>query len=111
MPLAFLTTEWTDGINANKKADLVYQEKRVLPDGSLVDMVIWRVPTPLLGSAHFYKYRLYFSREGDRFVGFDNERGKGDHCHLDGVERPYVFNSVETLVRDFLSEIYRRMPE
>ena len=109
--MAFLTTERSDGINANMKADLVHQEKRVLPGGSIVEMVIWRVPTPLLGSAHSYKYRLYFGREGKRVVGFDNERGKGDHCHLDGVEQPYVFSSVETLVRDFLSEIYRRMLE
>ena len=110
-PMAFLTTERSDGINANMKADLVHQEKRVLPDGSIVEMVIWRVPTPLLGSAHSYKYRLYFGREGKRVVGFDNERGKGDHRHLDGVEQPYVFSSVETLVQDFLSEIDRRMPE
>ena len=93
------------------KADLVHQEKRMLRDGSIVEMVIWRVPTPLLGSAHSYKYRLYFGREGKRVVGFDNERGKGDHRHLDGVEQPYVFSSVETLVQDFLSEIDRRMPE
>ena len=110
-PLAFLTTARADGINANMKADLVHQEKRMLRDGSIVEMVIWRVPTPLLGSAHSYKYRLYFGREGKRVVGFDNERGKGDHRHLDGVEQPYVFSSVETLVQDFLSEIDRRMPE
>jgi Family of unknown function (DUF6516) len=105
-----LTIDQTDGINANMKTELVHREKRVLPDGSIIEMVIWKVPTPLLGSAHSYKYRLYFGREGKRVVGFDNERGKGDHFHLDGIEKPYVFNSVETLVRDFLSEVYRRMP-
>jgi hypothetical protein len=30
-----------------------------------------------------------------RVVGFDNERGKGDHCHIRGVERIYNFSSVE----------------
>lgn len=93
------------------RAELVYQDKRVLPDGSIVEMVIWNVPVPLLGSAHSYKYRLYFGRGGQRIVGFDNERGKGDHCHLDGVETAYTFTSVEALVRDFLAEFYRRMPE
>ncbi len=97
-------------MNANMKAELVHQEKRALPDGSIVEMAIWKVPSPLPGSAHSYKYRLYFGREGKRIVGFDNERGKGDHCHLDGVEQPYVFSSVETLVQDFLSEVFRRMP-
>jgi predicted transcriptional regulator len=30
-------------------------------------------------------------------VGFDNERGKGDHCHMDGKELPYKFTSVGQL--------------
>ena len=93
------------------RSELVYQDKRVLPDGSIVEMVIWKVPVPLLGSAHSYKYRLYFGRGGQRIVGFDNERGKGDHCHLDGVETAYTFTSVEALVRAFLAAVYRRMPE
>lgn len=93
------------------KAALVRWNKRVLPDGSIVEMVIWKVPAPISGSRHLYKYRLYYGRDGKRIVGFDNERGKGDHCHLDGIEKPYAFSSVETLVQDFLSEIYRRMPE
>jgi hypothetical protein len=93
------------------KAELVRREKRVLPDGSIVEMVIWKLPVPTAGSTHSYKYRLYSGRDGNRAVGFDNERGKGDHCHLDGIERPYVFSSVEALLRDFLSEVYRRMPE
>ena len=41
-------------------------------------------------------------------MGFDNERGKGDHCHLDGVETVYAFTTVETLVRDFLAEVEKR---
>jgi hypothetical protein len=101
----------SDGINANMKARLLQREKRVLPDGSIVEMVIWQLPKPSPGSSHSYKYRLYYGRDGKRIVGFDNERGKGDHRHLDGVERPYVFASVETLVQDFLSEVFRRMPE
>jgi hypothetical protein len=31
--------------------------------------------------------RAVYSLNGVRVVGFDNERGKGDHCHLDGGER------------------------
>lgn len=73
-------------------------------------MVIWRVPRPIAGSIHEYKYRLYFGRDGQRIVGFDNERGKGDHCHLDGTERSYQFTSVDQLVADFLFEVSRRMP-
>jgi hypothetical protein len=97
-----------DGINANMKASLVYRSKAVLPDGLIVEMVIWRLPVPVLGSKHSYKYRLFYGRDGKRVVGFDNERGKGDHCHLDGEECPYVFTEVETLMEDFLREVRKR---
>lgn len=37
-----------------------------------------------------------------------NERGKGDHCHLDGREYPYRFVDVEQLIEDFIAEVERR---
>ena len=40
-------------------------------------------------------------------VGYDNERGKGDHKHLGGVETRYCFVSVEKLVADFLADVER----
>ena len=43
-----------------------------------------------------------------RVFGFDNERGKGDHCHLDGIEMPYTFISVEKLVGDFIAAVAAR---
>ncbi|WP_245409134.1 DUF6516 family protein [Shinella sp. WSJ-2] len=73
-----------DGINANMDAVLLERSKTVLPDGSIVEIVLWQVPEPVAGSEHCYKYRLFYGRDGRRIVGFDNERGKGDHCHLDG---------------------------
>lgn len=74
-------------------------------------MVIWRLPEPTPGSGHSYKYRLFYGREGERTVGFDNERGKGDHCHLDGVEVAYTFTTVEKLIQDFLAEVRKRRPK
>lgn len=60
-------------------------------------------------SDHRYKYRLFFGRNGVRIVGFDNERGKGDHCHLDGRQVPYRFAGVERLIEDFAAEVGRRL--
>lgn len=37
-----------------------------------------------------------------------NERGKGDHRHVDGVESPYTFVSVEQLVEDFIAAVAAR---
>ena len=63
-------------------------------------MVLWRLPKPVAGSSHIYKYRLYYGRGGVRIVGYDNERLKGDHRHLDGKESSYSFTSVDQLVSD-----------
>lgn len=92
----------------NMDAILVEDTKQRLADGCLVEIVIWRVPGPVPGSAHLYKYRLFFGRDGERIVGFDNERGKGDHRHLDGVEFPYEFSTTDILVRDFRAEVLKR---
>jgi hypothetical protein len=32
---------------------------------------------------HPFKYRLVLIVEGRRAIGFDNERGKGDHRHVE----------------------------
>ncbi len=87
------------------KAALLFREKRVEADGSIMEMTIWRVPLPVTPSQHESKYSLFYGRAGERIVGFDNERGKGDHVHVLGRERPYRFVSVEQLVADFLAEV------
>jgi hypothetical protein len=60
---------------------------------------------PVAGSAHAFKYSLFYGYPGQRIVGYDNERGKGDHLHLNGIERPYKFQSVQQLVEDFIAAI------
>ena len=47
-------------------------------DGAIVEVVIWRVPSPVSPSIHGLKYSLFCGRPGVREVGYDNERGKGD---------------------------------
>lgn len=68
-------------------------------------MVVWQVPQPVPPSEHPFKYRLVFVREGQRLVGYDNERGKGDHKHLGQRELSYSFVDIETLVADFLRDV------
>jgi hypothetical protein len=38
-------------------------------------------------------------------VGYDNERGKGDHRHFKGAETLYVFSTVEQLMSDLWSDV------
>jgi hypothetical protein len=103
-----LTTVRRVGILANVKAELLRRQKSVLSDGAILELVIWRVPHPVEGCEHCYKYRLYYGRKGERLVGYDNERGKGDHRHRDGLEAPYSFSTVDALVRDFLTDVEKR---
>lgn len=90
------------------QAKLITDFRDVTPEGGLIQMVIWRVPEPVPPSAHAFKYRLVYVLNGKRIVGFDNERGKGDHCHLDGTEMPYTFTSVEQLMEDFIAAVAAR---
>lgn len=89
------------------KAERVFYDKTLLPDGAIVEMVIWKLPKPTKDRPHGLKYRLFYGRNGLRVVGYDNERGKGDHKHLHEIEVPYAFTSVEKLVADFLVDIER----
>jgi hypothetical protein len=71
----------------------------------LLELVVWRVAQPVLPSEQGFKYRAAYVVDGVRVVGFDNERGKGDHCHLRGAGKPYHFISVSQLVEDFIAAV------
>ncbi len=73
----------------------------------VVEMVVWRVPKPVPPSDHGFKYRLVYVVGGVRVVGYDNERGKGDHRHLGERESVYRFVDVPTLLADFLADVER----
>lgn len=90
------------------KAKLITDFKDVTPEGGVIQMVIWSVPEPVPPSAHTFKYRLVYVLDGKRIVGFDNERDKGDHCHLDGKEHAYSFTSLDQLIEDFIAEVAKR---
>lgn len=81
---------------------------RLAVGSGFAELVVWQVPAPVPGSTHGYKYRLAYVVEGVCRVRYDNERGKGDHRHLDGVETPYVFRSLERLLSDFWRDVNER---
>jgi len=89
------------------KAELITRYRNVAEDGSMVELVIWRVPEPVPPSEHPFKYRLVYLEDGRRVVGFDNECGKGDHKHIGPAELPYRFVSVDQLMEDFFAEVDR----
>jgi len=87
------------------KAKLITRHKDISPEGWIIELVIWRVPEPVPPCSHLFKYSLVFVVDGVRIVGFDNERGKGDHCHVGGKERNYAFADLGTLMDDFIMEV------
>lgn len=93
------------------RAELLFELRIVYDDGAILEMAIWRVPSPVPPSGHSLKYTLFYGRPGVREVGYDNERGKGDHRHIRDVESPYVFSSVEQLMSDFWSDVRRARGE
>lgn len=86
-------------------AELIFEDKQVLRDGSIIEMRIWRVPSPVPPSPHEFKYSLFYGQRGEVLVLFDNERGKGDHRHVGGVETGYRFETPERLIEDFKAAI------
>jgi len=87
-----------------KKAELLHREKRSYA-GGIVEIVVWRVPEPVTPSEHPYKFRLVFVRSGKRVVGYDNERGKGDHRHFGKSEMLYRFVDEAQLLDDFWRDV------
>ena len=87
------------------KADLIFHQRIDYDDGAIAELVLWRVPSPVPPSAHRLKYSLFYGRPGMREVGYDNERGKGDHRHFQGAERQCPFTSIEQLTADFWSDV------
>jgi hypothetical protein len=87
------------------KAALIARAKEIRDDGSVVEIVVWRLAQALHPCTHHYKYRLYFGSGGHCRVRYDNERGKGDHRHWGDVEEPYSFVSINQLLDDFQRDV------
>ena len=106
-----LDTTINDGVNDHMKTRRIFFDKAVLPDNSVVEMTIWQLSKPSTERPHGLKYSLFYGRDGLRIVGYDNERGKGDHKHLGEMESRYRFVNVEKLLTDFLSDVERATHE
>jgi hypothetical protein len=52
------------------KADLLYYRRMDYEDGAIAELVLWRVPAPVLPSSHGLKYSLFYGRPGVREIGY-----------------------------------------
>ncbi|WP_026596443.1 toxin-antitoxin system TumE family protein [Methylohalobius crimeensis] len=87
------------------QAELLFRKRQLLSETTFVEIVIWRVPEPVRGSCHHFKYRLALVSEGLCRIRYDNEAGKGDHKHIEDREVPYCFIDLEALQVDFWTDV------
>ncbi len=87
------------------RATLITGFKDVTDGGGIIEPVVLRVPQPVPPSTHPFKYRAVYVVNSELVLGFDNERGKGDHCPIGGREQPYRFTTVAQLVEDFIAAV------
>jgi len=87
------------------EAALLYRHRQDFDDGAILEAIVWKLARPIAGSAHPYKYRLFYGYTGERVIGYDNERPKGVHRHYRQRESAYTFVSPERLIDDFLADV------
>ncbi len=105
--LELLTTDRYVVIISTMKAVKLISTRIVYSESTFVELVLWRLPKPLRGSVHGFKYRLAYIVRGECVLRYDNETGKGDHHHFDGKESVCTFTTPEQLVADFQNDIER----
>lgn len=109
--MVFFTSCVADGIIYIMKAVPLISRRVVLSRDVFAEIVLWKVPEPLKGSRHGYKYRLALVADGRCVLRYDNEAGKGDHRHIDNEEAAYRFEGVDKLLHDFHSDARKWLDE
>lgn len=83
------------------KAQILLDERVAQGANAFAELRGMRVPKPVQGSLHQFKYSLSLISENVCVFRFDNEAGKGDHYHLGSTELPYNFSTMSALLKDF----------
>jgi hypothetical protein len=105
--LESLTTAYSVVIIPNMKDVQLVRTRIIYSETAFAELVLWRVPQPVAGSAHQFKYRLAYVVRGVCVFRYDNEAGKGDHRHFDSEESAYHFTTPDRLIAHFQRDIAR----
>ncbi len=85
-------------------------DQRVQCHRGFAHLRVWELTEPLHPSRHHFKYRLAYL-EGERVrVLYEVHAGKPDHKQIDGKERPYELENLETLATEFFKDV-EELPE
>jgi hypothetical protein len=89
------------------KAVALLRTRIAFSETAFAELAIWKVPKPVAGSTHSFKYRLAYAVSGVCVVRDDNEAGKGDHRHFDAKENAYIVQTPQKLLADFERDMMR----
>jgi hypothetical protein len=89
------------------KAVQLIHSRIAYSESAFAELALWRLPKPIEGSPHRFKYRLAYVVRGKCVLRYDNEVGKGGHRHFEGKESTYVFTTPDKLIVDFQHDIAR----
>jgi hypothetical protein len=92
---------------SNMKARELLRQRIVYEQNRFAELVLWELPKASKASSHSFKYRLAYVVDRRCVLRYDNEAGKGDHCHWNEEEKAYFFSTPERLIADFLADIKR----
>ena len=92
---------------SNMRAVQLVRTRIVHSAAAFAEMALWKLPVPIAGSTHAFKYRLAYVVNSVCVLRYDNETGKGDHRHFGTEERRYRFTTPEQLLTDFQHDIAR----
>ena len=92
---------------SNMRAVQLVRTRITYFESAFAELALWRVPRPVAGSRHGFKYRLVYVVDGVCVIRYDNEGGKGDHRHVEGKQSPYEFTTPDQLITDFQRDIAR----
>ncbi len=95
---------------SNMAAELMFSERHILSENTFVEIVVWKLYSPLSGSSHGLKYRLALVVDRECVLRYDNESGKGDHKHVGKMEIPYAFTTPQALLEDFWNDVDKWRP-
>jgi hypothetical protein len=87
----------------------IQNRRLLLRNGAIIQIRIWKLPAGNDERPHGFKYSLFYGRPGERIVGYDNERGKGDHRHYRDCEELYAFTTMEKLIADFWADVTKEI--
>lgn len=87
------------------RARLLLKQRLPLAEHEFAEMLVWEVPEAVRGSDHSFKYSLAYVVRGRCVVRFDNESGKGDHCHIGDKEYAVDFVGLDELLECFWQRV------